>query len=129
MRATAAAKPILNGPEQQLYGRLVRAFPGHVIMAQVAMTQWSAGDHARAHFVVCKSDFTALAVIELDAAGSFATPRDRRERQRRDHMFEGAGIKVIRVPLEDIPREPALKALVAALPLHPCASRPMRRAS
>src|ERR1700688_1097552 len=44
------AKPLLSKPEQLLYGRLVRAFPGHIILAQVALSQ--------------------LLVVRRDAAGS-----------------------------------------------------------
>jgi hypothetical protein len=33
-----AARPLLSGLERRLYGRLVRAFPGHVILSQVAMS-------------------------------------------------------------------------------------------
>src|SRR5450631_4657444 len=39
MRGIVAATPLLTRPEQHLYGRLVRAFPGHVILAQVALSQ------------------------------------------------------------------------------------------
>jgi hypothetical protein len=77
-----SAKPLLSRPEQILYGRLVRAFPGHIILAQVALSQLlvvTRRDAARstqaisngfrqlvADFVVCAPDFTAVAVIELD---------------------------------------------------------------
>src|SRR5580692_3355416 len=76
------AKPLLTRPEQQLYGRLVRAFPGHIILAQVALSQLLTVARAVAHrdaqsttnrfrqlvadFVLCAPDFTAVAVIELD---------------------------------------------------------------
>src|SRR4030088_736415 len=76
------ARPVLSPPEQQLYGRLVRAFPGHIILAQVALSQLlvatredaasrtqSISNRFRqlvADFVLCTPDFTAVAVIELD---------------------------------------------------------------
>src|ERR1700688_3812277 len=81
------AKPLLGRPEQVLYGRLVRAFPGHVILAHVALSRLLAVDRTAAategpaiatrgrqlvaDFVVCRPDFTALAVVELEdrAAG------------------------------------------------------------
>jgi hypothetical protein len=40
------AKPLLSRPEQLLYGRLVRAFPGHVVLAQVALSQLLVVDRA-----------------------------------------------------------------------------------
>lgn len=125
------AKPLLSKPEQVLYGRLVRAFPGHIILAQVALSQLlvvrrdaagstqSISNRFRqlvADFVVCASDFTAVAVIELDDRSHGR--RVQRERDRRkDQFLQAAGIKVIRVVVGDIPNEAALKALVAVAPL------------
>jgi hypothetical protein len=149
MRANAAAEPLLDGPGQRLYGRLVRAFPGHVILAQVAMTRLLAADPAAAQtdgpagtqagpvgvadFVVCKPDFTVLAVVDLDPgeAQRSPVPDARREPLRRwERLLAAAGIKVIRVSAADLPREAALKALVAAMPLTAAAAaRLMRRAS
>ena len=144
MRGIVAAKPLLSRPEQQLYGRLVRAFPGHVILAHVALSrllvvdqsasvadaQPSTNRHRQwvADFVVCRSDFTALAVVEVDEGGK---PRDaqREKHRRRDQFLQAAGIKVVRVAAADIPHELALKALVAALPLNSSAAEVMRRAS
>jgi hypothetical protein len=163
-----AARPLLSGLERRLYGRLVRAFPGHVILSQVAMSvllpAGSAGSaaaaaaaaaHDAAHdaplaadgqplqpwqpqavasFVVCKPDFTPLAVIELDGLADIApqthpgpgSPPDGEGQGRR---LESAGIKRIRVAAGDLPSEAALKALVAALPLGSSPPERMRRAS
>src|ERR1700722_3650605 len=126
------AKPLLSKPEQVLYGRLVRAFPGHIILAQVALSQLlvvarrdssgsaqSLSNRFRqlvADFVVCAPDFTAVAVIELDDRSHGR--RVQRERdQRKDQFLQAAGIKVIRVAVADIPNEAALRALVAVAPL------------
>lgn len=144
MRGMICAKPLLGQPAQQLYGRLVRAFPGHVVLAQVPLLRFLSADPAAsatevqaitnryknmvADFVICRPDFTALAVIELEDR---TKPRDAQlERHRRkDQFLQAAGVKVVRVPANDIPSEPALKALVAALPLNSSAAQPMRRAS
>ena len=125
------AKPLLSRPEQVLYGRLVRAFPGHVILAQVALSQMlvaaraGAGGSAQsianrfrqlvADFVVCTPDFTAVAVIELDDRSHHRNAQRERD-QRKDQFLQAAGIKVIRIAVADIPSEAALKALVAATP-------------
>jgi hypothetical protein len=138
----ATAKPFLSRPEQLLYGRLVRAFPGHVVLAHVALTRLLVADQAGpeakatstrarqwvADFVVCRPDFTPLAVVELEDR---AKPRDaQRDRQRRkDQLLQSAGIKVVRVLVSDIPGELALKTLVAALPLNSSTAQLMRRAS
>jgi very-short-patch-repair endonuclease len=123
------AKPLLSRPEQMLYGRLVRAFPGHVILAQVALSQLlvvARADGAQsianrfrqlvADFVVCAPDFTAVAVIELDDR-SHRRKAQRERDQRKDQFLQAAGIKVIRVAVADIPSEVALKALVAVMPI------------
>lgn len=142
MRAGVAEKSMLSGPEQQLYGRLVRAFPGHVILAHVALARLPALDpaacvehaetSARAHrhmaadFVICRPDFTALAVVEF--ADGPRNPESRETRRCKDQLLQVAGIKVLRVAAADIPGEHALKALVAALPVRNSANL-MRRAS
>jgi very-short-patch-repair endonuclease len=84
-----------------------------------------------ADFVVCRPDFTIVAVVEL--AGS-ATSRDaERTRERKDESLRAAGIKVVRLPggdaLADIPNESGLKALVAALPVNSSTAQLLRRAS
>jgi hypothetical protein len=125
------AKPLLSRPEQQLYGRLVRAFPGHIILAQVALSQLlvvtrrDAASRAQsisnsfrqlvADFVLCAPDFTAIAVIELDDRSH--RREEQRERDRRkDSFLRAAGIKVVRVTVADMPNEQELMTLVALVP-------------
>ena len=125
------AKPLLSRPEQLLYGRLVRAFPGHIILAQVALSQLlvvtrgnAAGSTQSilngfrqlvADFIVCAPDFTALAVIELDDRSHRRNVQRERD-QRKDRFLQAAGIKVIRVAVADMPNEAELKTLVAVVP-------------
>jgi hypothetical protein len=125
------AKPLLSRPEQLLYGRLVRSFPGNIILAQVALSQLlvvrrdaagsaqSISNRFRqlvADFVICAPDFTAVAVIELDDRSHGR--RVQRERDRRkDQFLQAAGIRVIRIAVADIPNEAALRALVGVAPL------------
>jgi Protein of unknown function (DUF2726) len=144
MQEMVAAKPLLGRPEQVLYGRLVRAFPGHVILAHVALSRLLAVDRAAAategpaiatrgrqlvaDFVVCRPDFTALAVVELeDRAIGRDAQRDRN--RRKDELLQSAGIKVVRLAANDLPNEPALKALIAALPVKSSTAQLMQRAS
>jgi hypothetical protein len=154
MRGDTAARPLLNGTERRLYGRLVRAFPGHVILSQVAMSRLLPADPAAAAvdgqssgagvrqavaaFVVCRPDFTPLAVIEFDdptdavPAGQPAAPPGSAapsDAARYRGRLESAGIKQIRVSAGDLPSEAALKALVAAMPLGASLAERMRRAS
>jgi len=123
MLAVAAALPLLSRPEQVLYGRLVRAFPGHIILSHMAISPLITAD-----FVVCKPDFTPIAVVEIDEAVSreFA----QREQDRRKELnLQAAGVKVIRLVVTDLPDEAALRALVAAHPLHRSTEQLVRRAS
>ncbi len=140
MRGT---NPLLTRPEQMLYGRLVRAFPGHVVLAQVALSRLLVVDQAAstlrgkavansqrrlvADFVVCKPDFTALAVVELDPSGPPDANRD--GSRRKDQLLRSAGIKVVRIAADDIPNEAALKTLVTMLPLNSSTAQLLQRAS
>jgi hypothetical protein len=123
-----ATKPLLSRPEQLLYARLVRAFPGHVILVHVALSRLLV-----ANFVVCRADFTAVAAVELDepTTKSIDAQRSavRHKHRRKDLQLQAAGVKVIRLAAHDLPDERALKSLVAALPLSPPSAQVMLRAS
>jgi hypothetical protein len=137
-------KPLLTRPEQVLYGRLVRAFPGHVVLAQVALLQLS-GLNRDAHllgagaarkgfrrlvadFVVCTPDFCAAAVIEIDdRSPARRVPRERD--QLKDQFLNAAGIKVVHLQAADLPNEVALRTLVAVAPIAAPSPLLARRAS
>jgi hypothetical protein len=135
-----AAKPLLSRPEQVLYGRLVRAFPGHIVLAQVALSQLlvvtrsEARGHAQsvangfrqlvADFVICAPDFKAEAVIELDDR-SHDRSKQRERDQRKDRFLQAAGIRIVRVGVANLPSEAELRALVV---IGPGAPRPVRLA-
>jgi hypothetical protein len=146
MRERVAAKPLLTRTEQQLYSRLVRAFPGHVILAHVALSRFLVADpmvgangqaianpgrQLVADFVVCRPDFTAVAVLELeDRQPEHPRRRDARHaKPRKDYLLEAAGIKIVRIASDDIPSELAIKSLVAALPVKAASAPAARRAS
>jgi hypothetical protein len=121
-------KALLTRPEQLLYARLVRAFPGHVILVHVALSRLLV-----ANFVVCRADFTALAAVELeqpiDHSSDAQRAASRHKHRRKDLLLQAAGVKVIRVTAHDLPDERALKSLVVALPFRPPAAQDVRRAS
>jgi hypothetical protein len=123
-----ATKPLLSRPEQLLYSRLVRAFPGHVILVHVALSRLLV-----ANFVVCRPDFTVVAAVELDEPIDRSSEAHRcaarHKHLRKDLQLQAAGVKVIRVAAQDLPDERALKSLVAALPLNPPSAQAMQRAS
>jgi hypothetical protein len=123
-----ATKPLLSRPEQLLYARLVRAFPGHVILVHVALSRLLV-----ANFVVCRPDFSAVAAVELDEPFDKSIDAQRcaarHKHRRKDLQLQAAGVKVIRIAAHDLPDERALKSLVAALPVRPPGTLPMLRAS
>ncbi len=143
---TVKAKILLSDPEKLLYGRLVRALPGHIVFAKLAMAQLldverepSRGKspslahefrHWVADFVVCGPDLTVVAVIQL---GRRAQQREaqRTRDDSRNHLLQAAGIRAFRVPIADIPNEAALKALLALRLTYsaPPATRTLRQAS
>ena len=144
MPATLSAKPLLNRPEQMLYARLVRAFPGHVILAQVALSQLLVVGNAPAgadrhgisnrfrqlvaDFVICRPDFSAIAVVELDDPEARSEARIEKNR-RKDRFLTAAGVKVVRISSRDLPSELGLKTLVAILPANATTEQLLRRAS
>ena len=115
MLANIAANALLSRAEQILYGRLVRAFPGHIVLSKVALSRLSsaAPADAVADFVVCRADFTAVAVLELDISSARRNDARRGDARRGDAQLRAAGFRVIRLPADDIPGERALRALVA----------------
>jgi hypothetical protein len=123
MRGAPTVKSLLNRPEQLLYGRLVRAFPGHIVLSHVAMSRLVTVD-----FVVCRPDFTPLAVLEIDEVDAGGPARPERSR-RKDQSLQAAGVKVIHLASHDLPDEAALRALVASHPLHVSTGELIRRAS
>jgi len=143
---TVRAKCLLSDPEKLLYGRLVRALPGHIVFAKLPMSQLLdiARDPSRekapslahelrhwvADFVVCAADFTVTAVIQLDRR---AQPRElqRMRDALRNQQLQAAGIRAFRVPIADIPTEAHLKALLALRLTYsaPPTSRALRQAS
>ena len=126
-----AAKPLLSPAERALFPRLVQAFPGHVVLAQVALSQFLVvtqltSNAARqsvfnrfrqlvADFVICGQDFTAIAVIELDDR-LHSRPVQRERDQRKDAFLRAAGIKVVRIPVARLPVDAELRELVGVVP-------------
>ncbi|GHD60768.1 DUF2726 domain-containing protein [Jeongeupia chitinilytica] len=102
-------KPVLTEREQPVYFRLVEALsPDHIVLAQVSFSQLVVAkggsqkeNYAKfkrisqksADFVVCKKDFSVLAVIELDDS----THNSKLDKDaERDAFLGEAGIKTLR---------------------------------
>ena len=117
-------KKVLSPVEQQLYHRLVRAFPDHVVLAQVAFSQlvgvkkgenftaiWNRYNRLVADFVLCTKDFKPAVVLELDDRSHDNPVRQDADR-RKAAICEAAGIALHRLNVNPLPNESDLKALV-----------------
>ena len=122
-------KKVLSPVEQQLYHRLVRAFPDHVVLAQVAFSQlvgvkkgenftaiWNRYNRLTADFVLCTKDFRTAAVLELDDRSHDHPARQDADR-RKAAICEAAGIPLHRLNVNPLPDEAELRALLQLPPL------------
>jgi hypothetical protein len=122
----AGETPLLNRTEQVLYGRLMRAFPGHIILAQAALARLGI-EQSVAHFLILRADFTSAAAVQLE---ELVKPHEGKSETERclESALHAAGVRVLRVSAADMPSDAALRAMVAALPLT-AIRPPMKRAS
>ena len=122
-------KKVLTPVEQQFYHRLIRAFPDHVVLAQVAFSQlvgvkkgenfaaiWNRYNRLTADFVLCTKDFRAVAVLELDDR-SHDNPSRMDADRRKAAICEAAGIPLHRLNVNPLPNETELRSLLT--PDHP----------
>jgi hypothetical protein len=119
------ARAPLTMREQFLYHRLSIMYPEHIILAQVALSQIidvSPGTPNRqairgkfkqlvADFVLCRSDFRIVAVIELDDP-SHAQPHRQDADARKAKAVESAGLTFVRIPSGPIPSETDLRRAI-----------------
>jgi len=119
------AKSLLTEREQLLYQRLVALYPDYIVMAQVALSQLlevNAGtpnwqsirnryQQLVADFVLCRRDFTAVAVIELDDSSHAASTRQDAD-QRKTRAVEASGLRLIRIPAGPIPSDAEIQQIL-----------------
>src|SRR6202011_5187756 len=122
------ARAPLTMREQFLYHRLSVMYPEHIILAQVALSQIidvSPGTPNRrairgkfkqlvADFVLCRSDFSIVAVIELDDP-SHAQPHRQDADARKTKAVESAGLTFVRIPSGSIPSETDLRRIIPGI--------------
>jgi very-short-patch-repair endonuclease len=122
-------KKVLTPVEQQLYQRLVRAFPEHVVLAQVSLSQlvgvkkghdfkanWNRYNRLTADFVLCNKDFSIAAVLELDDR-SHDSPQRMDADRRKAAVLNAAGIALHRLNVNPLPNESDLRALLDLAPM------------
>jgi hypothetical protein len=123
-----AKRRLLTERERELYERLVRALPDHIVLTQVQLLQLVKFKRGRRpyaifnrvsqlslDFVILRADTSVIAAIELDEAS-----HDRAERCRADgnktHALKSAGIPLIRWSAKALPDAAAIQAALASAP-------------
>jgi len=119
------ARSLLSEREKTLYRDLISLYPDHKLFVQVALSQLldvAQGQPDRfairgrfkqlvSDFVLCRSDLTVVAVIELDDRTHFRADRKRAD-DRKTKALAGAGLRLVRIPAGPIPPLGKLKALI-----------------
>jgi hypothetical protein len=132
------AKKPLSVPEQVLYFRLVKAFPEHIVLAQVGLSRilgvkkgsnfqsWNNRiNRMSADFVLCAKDSSIVAVVELDDVSHRREARKEADAEK-NKALANAGIRVLRWEAKSLPDEIALRAAVGAQQLVSAASAGLR---
>jgi hypothetical protein len=125
--AVKARSPV-SPVEQQLYRRLIDAFPQCIVLCQVAVSQLVSvmpgpGRQAAfnkisrlvADFVLCTADFAVIGIIELDDSSHAVAHRQNADRNKREALT-AAGYRLVRFQAS---RLPTVAELQAALPIPP----------
>jgi len=118
------ARAVLTDVEQILYWRLLRVFPDHMVLAQVALSSLisvNKGVNSKAwqnriaqksaDFVLCSRDARIVAVIELDDSTHQRTSR-RKADEVKDKALAAAGIRVVRWQAVALPNETAIREMI-----------------
>ena len=121
-------KKVLTPVEQQLYQRLIRAYPDHVVLAQVTFSQivgvkkgenftaiWNRYNRLTADFVVCNKDFSIAAVLELDDR-SHDNPARQDADRRKAAICEAARIPLHRLNVNPLPNESCCASFCSSPP-------------
>jgi hypothetical protein len=102
----------------------VRAYPDHIVLAQVAFSRlvgvkkgdnftaiWNRYNRLTADFALCTKDFRTVAVLELDDR-SHDNPSRMDADRRKAAICEAAGIPLHRLNVNPLPNETELRALL-----------------
>jgi Protein of unknown function (DUF2726) len=122
-----SARDLLSRREKKLYQTLVALYPDDRLLVQVALSQLISVDRnhpqsesirARykqlvADFVLCRSDLSVVAVIELDDR-THAWPKRKAADARKNKALADARIRLVRIPAGRLPSPDTLRALVDA---------------
>jgi len=109
------ARRLMSPPEQVLYGRLVEALPGKLILSQVQLTRilevknvpnrnvWlNKLIRLSVDFVVCYPDSSVIAAIELDDSTHNGASRQSAD-TRKSEALAAAGVRLVRLHVRNLP--------------------------
>jgi very-short-patch-repair endonuclease len=122
-----AAKNLLTDRERSLYQSLLSLYPDHKLFVQVALSQLidvpenhperqsirNRFSQLVADFVLCRTDLSVVAVIELDDRSHRQVDRQAAD-ARKNKALADAGIRLIRIPAGRLPSEESLRVLIDA---------------
>ncbi len=116
------ATRVLTAPERQAYETLVKALPGHVVLAQVPLsrfirvpTRYSYGEwlsrvgQLSVDLLVCDKATSVLAVVEV--RGAQESPRSLQRHQRLTRVLKAAGVRVLVWAESDLPSTEAVREI------------------
>jgi very-short-patch-repair endonuclease len=112
----------LTPSEQAMYRRLTAALPNHIILAEVAFSQFLRhNDYAKfgtmrqkvADFLVCNSEFKIVSIIELDDPSH---DRKHAADAERDANSASAGLRTVRWHVSRMPEGDEIRSRVLGLP-------------
>ncbi len=123
--ADAGAGPRLTGRERILCRRLAAIYPDHLILTHLAPSALTdlipspaeqqvlrrQLERREADFVLCRSDLTIVAVIELDDS-SRPPPQGQEAAERHANAPEAAGLRVVRIGTGPIPSLAELRQIL-----------------
>lgn len=117
-------KKAMTQAEQNLYFRLVKTLPNHLVLVKVPLAgilgvrkghragRWSRRiSGLSADFLVCALDSTIVAAIDLDDKGH-ETPKEHAANRRRDKALAAAGVKLFRWHVRSIPTDTAIREML-----------------
>jgi very-short-patch-repair endonuclease len=118
----------MTQPEQVLYHRLTRALPDYLVLAQVQVSrvlgvkkdfnfhEWNNRINRLSYdFIVCASDSTVIAAIELDDKTHETDARIQTD-AKKNKATEDAGIRLIRWTVRELPSEAVIRAELLPVP-------------
>jgi hypothetical protein len=138
---TVKARSPVSPVEQQLFGRLIDAFPQCIVLSQVAISQivtvmpgpgrqvaFNKISRLVADFVLCTADFAVIGIIELDDSSHAAAHRQNADRNKSEALA-AAGYNLVRFQASRLPTIAELQTALIVPASNIVAMSPHKRAA